>query len=226
MPPRHSKSRSPKDEPTAVHRRGKSLTDRSSPEPDFEPTISVGARSDDDPWGDPAPAGPVVPADRFDEATKLVEPQGQPGGDATIVVGRSPGHAPARRMSSIGDPMDDPPTGWLVVVDGPGSGLVGQIGIGQNSVGRDADTNRVAFSNNDRMLSRTRHIVVVYDPANRKFYVQPGDGTNLAYIDNEPILGARELQPGTEIRLGKTVVRFVPLCGDAFRWPVEVADAP
>lgn len=222
MPRRRIKSRSREDEPTEAHRPGEPPTERSSPEPDFEPTMLVGPRSDADPWGDPAPAGP---ADRFDEVTKLAGSHAQPSGDATVVVGRSAGPAPASLVPDRGDLMNDPPTGWLVVVDGPGSGLVGQIGIGQNSVGRDADTNRVAFPNNDRMLSRTRHIVVVYDPANRRFHVQPGDGTNLAYIDNEPILAARELLPGTEIRLGRTVVRFVPLCGDAFHWPVEVAEA-
>ena len=114
-------------------------------------------------------------------------------------------------------PKADPPVGWLTIVDGPGKGRVATLGIGVNSVGRDR-TERVSLDYGDEMLSHKNHGAITYDPLGRKFYLQPGGGTNLTYVNNEPVLAPRELEPLTHVQMGTTVLRFVPLCGADFSW--------
>ena len=134
----------------------------------------------------------------------------QPAGEATPTGSRRPG-APAL------DPMADPPVGWLVVVAGPGKGNVATLGIGVNAIGRDR-TARVSLDYGDQAISRTGHASITYDPRGRKFYVQHGGGTNLTYVDDEPVLVPRELEPLAQVQMGDTVLRFVPLCGPGFSW--------
>ena len=119
-----------------------------------------------------------------------------------------------------GDPMRDPPVGWLVIVDGPGRGAVATLGIGQNSIGRDA-SQRISLDYGDTTISRVNHATIAYDPRQRKFHVLRGDGVNLTYVEDEPVLEPRELDPLAHVRIGDTVLRFVPFCGDAFSWDEE-----
>lgn len=119
--------------------------------------------------------------------------------------------------AAAGDPMDDPPVGWLVIVGGPGRGRVATLGMGVNSIGRDADQ-RVPLDYGDELMSHKNHGTVTYDPRGRKFYVQHGGGTNLTYLDDEPVLAPRELEPLAKLQIGKTVLQFVPLCGTEFSW--------
>ena len=119
--------------------------------------------------------------------------------------------------AAASDPMDDPPVGWLVVVEGPGKGAVTTLGMGVNTIGRD-QSERVSLDFGDTMISRTNHGTVTYDPRGRKFYLQHGGGKNLTYVDDEPVLTPRELAPFTQVQMGATVLRFVPLCGAEFSW--------
>ena len=116
--------------------------------------------------------------------------------------------------------MDDPPVGWLVVVEGPGKGRVATLGVGRNFIGRDK-SQRVSLDYGDDTISRGKQVVIAYDGLNRKFWVGPGDGTNLTYVGDEPVLAQRELAPSTHLRMGSTVLLFVPLCGAEFSWDDE-----
>ena len=113
--------------------------------------------------------------------------------------------------------MDDPVVGWLVIVEGPGKGRAVQLGYGSNSLGRGA-TDRVKLDFGDDQISRNGHAVVAYDPRGRKFYVQHGGGTNLTYLGDKPVLTPAELPPQGRIRIGNTVLQFVPFCGTEFDW--------
>ncbi len=115
------------------------------------------------------------------------------------------------------DGMDDPVVGWLVIVEGPGKGRAMQLGYGSNSIGR-GETDRINLNFGDDQISRGGHAVVTYDPRGRKFYVQHGGGTNLTYLNDQPVLIPIELPVLSHISIGNTVLRFVPLCGDAFDW--------
>ena len=124
---------------------------------------------------------------------------------------------PERDRRGRQDAMDDPPAGWLVIVKGPGKGNALTLGYGMNSIGR-ASGERVCLDFGDDRISRKGHASVTYDSRGRKFYVQQGGGTNLVYIEDEVILAPRELAPFTNLLVGETTLRFVPLCGESFDW--------
>lgn len=144
-------------------------------------------------------------------------PAPEPVQPAQDPVGTSPQVAQTQEM-------EDPPVGWLVVVDGPGRGNVLTIGNGVNSLGRDA-SERLQLDFGDPMISRKNHAAVTYDPRGRKFYIQQGSGTNLIYIKSEPVLKVEELQPHVDIAIGNTMLRFVPLCGKQFNWEDNSIDS-
>ena len=113
--------------------------------------------------------------------------------------------------------MADPVSGWLVVVNGPGKGHYVKLGFGQNSIGRSPNE-RVTVDFGDSQLSRSNHAMVTYDPRGNRFYIQQGSGTNLAYVNDAPVLAPMALEPFSHILLGDTTLRFVPLCCEDFTW--------
>ena len=144
-------------------------------------------------------------------------------------------HSKHRRQDKIADPpnektvlhgaahgadagMDDPVAGWLVIVAGKGSGNFVKIGHGQNSIGRGPDS-RAQLDYGDNHISRSKHAFITYDALGRMFYVQQGDGKNLTYLDDKPVLAPTVLENGSEITMGQTRLRFVALCGPDFSWP-------
>ena len=131
--------------------------------------------------------------------------------------GRQKGLPPPEEPAEKSDSMDDPVVGWLAIVEGPGKGNAMQLGYGSNPIGR-GETARVKLNFGDDQISRGGHAIVTYDPRGRKFYVQHGGGTNLTYLNDEPVLAPAELPALSHINIGNTVLRFVPLCGDVFDW--------
>ena len=175
----------------------------------------------------PAPDGgdQAVGKGRWNAPTEKIDPphpssQG-PGEEKTRVVGPRP----QPQDKEHADGMDDPVVGWLVVVEGPGKGKSMELGYGANSMGRE--TGRVQLNFGDNQISRSDHATVTYDPRGRKFYVEKGSGSNLTYLNNKPVLTAVELPAQSHIGIGATVLRFVPLCGEAFDWqdPKDKADS-
>ncbi len=144
-------------------------------------------------------------------------PQGGEEERTRLVGGRRREDEKGRQERAEDRGMDDPVVGWLVVVEGPGKGRAVQLGYGSNSLGRGA-TDRVKLDFGDDQISRDSHAVVTYDPRGRKFYVQHGGGTNLTYLGDQPLLTPAELPELSHIRIGNTVLRFVPLCGAEFDW--------
>ncbi len=130
---------------------------------------------------------------------------------------RQKGPQSSEESAEKADGMDDPVVGWLAIVEGPGKGRAMQLGYGSNPIGR-GETARVKLNFGDDQISRGGHAVVTYDPRGKKFYVQHGGGTNLTYLNDEPVLIPTELPALSHISIGNTILRFVPLCGDAFDW--------
>lgn len=118
---------------------------------------------------------------------------------------------------SMEDAMNDPVAGWVVVIEGPGKGNVLTIGYGQNSIGKE-EGQRIRLGFGDNQISRQNHATITYDPRGKQFYLQQGTGTNLAYINNAPVLAPTLLEPNSHISLGETTLRFVPLCSEEFCW--------
>lgn len=115
------------------------------------------------------------------------------------------------------DFLSDPVVGWVVIIDGPGKGTSLQLGAGQNALGRGGRA-RVRIDFGDHEISRDSHTIITYDPKHNKYYVQPGLGTNIAYLGDDPILQPKLLESGNRISLGSTTLRFIALCDDSFSW--------
>lgn len=174
----------------------------------------------------PAPPGgdQAAGSGRLDAPTQKMDASGSqsqaiPEEKTRIVGGRRRQEDQARleERAEESNGMDDPVVGWLVIVKGPGKGRAMQLGYGSNSIGR-GETDRVNLNFGDDQISRGGHATVTYDPRGRKFYVQHGGGTNLTYLNDQPVLTPVELPALSHISIGNTVLRFMPLCGDAFDW--------
>ena len=131
---------------------------------------------------------------------------------------------PKTRFVRTADIETDPVAGWLVVVKGPGRGSFRPIFVGMNSIGRDADQ-RISLSFGDDSISRQDHAYIAYDEEQRRFYLQHGGKANLVRLGGRPVLSPTELSPSDLIRIGKTTLRFVALCGPDFAWGDDLGDA-
>lgn len=155
---------------------------------------------------------PPVP----DRVQTPVVPQADADKTQLLGMGRVTAEQPTGAENAT-DAMADPTVGWLVVIDGPGKANVLRLGYGLNSIGRgEADRVRVDFG--DQQISREQHAVVTYDPKGKKFYVTHGKGTNLTYLDEQPVLAPMELAERAIISIGVTQLLFVSLCGESFDW--------
>lgn len=125
--------------------------------------------------------------------------------------------SPAKSDDTAAAVPDDPVAGFLVIVAGPGRGAVYHVGYGMNAVGRDESAG-IMLNHGDERISRRKHCVVTFEPLSSKFYVQPGEGRNLAYLDGEPVLAPSGLNAGQHLKVGDTELRFVPFCGEEFSW--------
>lgn len=130
-----------------------------------------------------------------------------------------PGAESEPNTDSKDDAMLDPISGWLVVISGPGQGNQVKLGYGQNTIGR-SQNERVCLDYGDNEISRNNHITITYDPRGKQFYIQPGSGTNLAYLNDgpTPVLQPSILLPNSHITIGNTTLRFIPFCSTEFNW--------
>ena len=117
-------------------------------------------------------------------------------------------------QSSI-EPVD-PVVGWLVSIKGPQKGQSFPIVSGKNSIGRNT-TNSIVIAN-DEKVSRESHAYVIYEPKKRAFYIQPGDGRGLLYLNDEMLMTPSPLNKQDRIELGASILILVPLCGEDFSW--------
>lgn len=161
--------------------------------------------------------------------TLLEEPGKGPRKASTTLMGQggtrlvAPG--PDTPNAPPSDRASDPVVGWLVVVSGPGRGSALELGYGMNAVGRGGG-NRVVLDFGDDQVSGEDHFRVAYDGQSRQYHLIPAKGTNLLYVAGKAVLSPEPLEPMTDIRVGSTVLRFVPLCGPAWDWSAQAAEAP
>ena len=145
------------------------------------------------------------------------EPCEDAGDDKTVLLRPSLRHSEAAGAPPPDEAMLDPLVGWLVVISGPGQGNCVKLGHGMNSIGR-AEGQRCRLDFGDTEISRKVHATITYDPRGRKFYLMHGGGQNLTYLGETPVLQPALLNGGEVIFLGKTTLKFIPLCGPDFDW--------
>ena len=172
-------------------------------------TDDVGGRLD-------APTEPLGKTKKRRRAgSELDGPEASP---KTRVFRPNRGEASPTHLSMDQDePMADPPTGWLVVVQGPGQGRVLTLGSGMNAIGRSEES-RVRLDFGDDNVSRTNHARLIYEPRTRRWLLSHGDGTNLTYLNGEVVVSVEEIESGAEIQIGATTMRFQAFCSKAFDW--------
>jgi len=157
-------------------------------------------------------------------------------GDATRVLQRSGGDDATSQKTQLlrrpfqaaspplptgpGSSLDDPVTGWLVIIEGAGKGNQIPIGEQDNKAGRGGglDHPRLSLDFGDRGIPRNNAFTVRYNPKNRRFKLLPGEGSNIVYLNNDDLDGPVELNAGDIIEISETKLRFAPLCGEGFDW--------
>lgn len=160
-----------------------------------------------------------VPASSIGSAkTVLVGmPRIQGAGTEGVVQGEGAPAAAAPAQQSAR--QVDPVVGWLVAMDGPMKGMFFALGAGQNTIGRDPQSNRVCVPD-DPGVSRNGHVIIIYDPRRVTFVVRPGtEGTGITDLNDELLDNSRTLHHGDRLRLtDQTTLCFVPFCTPECHW--------
>lgn len=115
----------------------------------------------------------------------------------------------------------EPVVGWLVCVEGPEVGkdyrLYGRI----NTIGRAQDNDVVLAQ--EHTVSQKNHVRLAYDAKHNNYQLIPGDGSNVTYLNDEPLYVPQRLNAYDILEMGETKLMFIPLCNDRFRWPTSKA---
>lgn len=109
----------------------------------------------------------------------------------------------------------EPAVGYLICVEGEDYGVGFPLKSGSNSLGRANSMDVVVM---DPKVSREKQAFVMYEPHKRDFYLKPGDGAGLCYLNDEVVLESQKLQAYDLIQLGDTKLMLIPVCGEKFSW--------
>lgn len=109
-----------------------------------------------------------------------------------------------------------PLSGWLVCVEGPEKGMDYRLHDEYNYIGRST-SNDVCIAG-DNNISRERHAVIAYDSRDKMFFFAPMAGGSIVRLNGKAVLTNVALNRGDKIEIGKSILLFVPLCGDDFEW--------
>lgn len=110
----------------------------------------------------------------------------------------------------------DPVVGWLVCIEGADQGRDYRLRSGRNVIGRGLQM-QVPIGGDPAVLPEN-HAVVGYEPAHRRFRLIPMAGKEHVAVNGQRVQQPVELQPFDAIAVGKTVLLFVPCCGEHFAW--------
>ena len=106
--------------------------------------------------------------------------------------------------------------GWLVCVGGSYYGESFILKSGGNTIGR-APTMDISLAA-DMAVTEQAHTVVIYDSAENRFSVQPGETVKISYKNGEPVYKNEPLKAGDIITLGSTKLLLFPLIRNGFSW--------
>ena len=138
------------------------------------------------------------------------------------------GEKPEEVRTIVVNPEDDPKTkplyqmdvdpvvGWLVCVRGAYKGEAFTIFPGRNTIGRALGM-RIALRE-EQSVSRDTHAALTFDPDSCCFFLTPGSGTALSYVNGTVLLNPQQLSAYDRVRFGKAEFVFIPLCGEKFDW--------
>lgn len=113
----------------------------------------------------------------------------------------------------------DPVVGWLVCVEGPEKGKDYRLYNKINTIGRSEDNDVVLEK--EQTVSQRNHARLAYDAKHNNFQIIPGDGSNIAYVNDAPLYIPQLLSAYDVIEFGGTKLMFVPFCTAQFQWNQE-----
>ena len=109
------------------------------------------------------------------------------------------------------------PVGWLVVIEGPGTGAWFTLQSGLTKIGRGPDQT-VSLNYGDTAISRTTHASLAYEPADHRFRLGVGKCENDILVNGTPVHETTDLRHGDLITVGETTLRLAAFCDDRFAW--------
>jgi len=110
-----------------------------------------------------------------------------------------------------------PVVGWLVCVEGAVRGRDFRLRSEGNFIGRGPE-NDVVVPGDDE-ISRFKHACVFFDPVRRSFVLHKGESTRKSlHLNGVSVYEPMALHAGDRVRLGTTVLCFLPFCGPDFGW--------
>ena len=109
-----------------------------------------------------------------------------------------------------------PCVGWLVAINGAHIGQDFRLKTGKNFIGRGEDMD-IALTD-DKSVSRSRHAILVYEPKQHLYLVQPGDSSGLVYHNDDVVLNPVQIKAFDQITVGDVNLVFIPLCSENFNW--------
>lgn len=191
------------------------------------PTVMIDEPPPPIPVQQPIPEETVrlTPMPNSDYPAPKEAPQGDP---PTVVFGKphARAHSSGIPVGSAATPIssDDYPMAFLVVIGGPmkGSSLI--VRANQNSLGR-ASSNHICMSADER-VSREGHCFITCLVDENEFYIRPGTGSGIVYLNNVLLGSQMPLKHGDLIRLtskkvdSPTVLRFYPVIDDDYQWEI------
>ncbi|GHV30331.1 hypothetical protein FACS1894167_11000 [Synergistales bacterium] len=154
--------------------------------------------------------------DNLEKTVKLSGNASDTGGTIKLEENAHPklqeGHTIAITKKKLGM---DPVVGWLVCVEGAEKGKDYRVHTEKNTVGR-ADNMDIVMK--DSAISRENHAYIVFNPKNKTFRIQAGDGRGLIYVNGDEVIVSQDIVSHDVIEMGESKFRFVPFCGDKFAW--------
>lgn len=109
-----------------------------------------------------------------------------------------------------------PCAGWVIALNGNHFGQDFRLKVGKNFIGRDSSMD--IQLEGDKSVSRNKHAIIVYEPKQHLYLVQPGESSELVYLNNEVVLSPMKLKAYDVITVGEINMLFMPLCGEKFSW--------
>ena len=110
----------------------------------------------------------------------------------------------------------EPVVGWLVCVKGAYQGESFCLKAGKNTIGRSLKMD-VPLAK-EPSVSRDRHATIIYEPKKKKFFIQPGEGNGLTYLNDDLVMMPCGINDYDVLQLGASDFVLRSLCGDAFDW--------
>lgn len=126
------------------------------------------------------------------------------------------------KKATVTSSQVDPVVGWLVCIQGGNFGESFCIYSGNNSIGRN-NSNRIVVDK-DMSISREKHSSLVYEPKKRNFFIQPGSGRGITYLNEEDVFETKKLTANDIIEIGNSKLMFIPLCSEKFSWEDRIKE--